>query len=137
MDDDGRSVVLYDEDCGFCRWSADRLRALDRRGELRFASIQGAEGDRLLAALGPDRRLQSWHLVTPDGAVHSSGEAVPEVLRRLPGGSPLARIAAAAPGLTESAYRFVAARRARWARMLGQEACQVDPSRDRRDPASR
>jgi len=23
-----RATVLYDEDCGFCRWAADRLREL-------------------------------------------------------------------------------------------------------------
>jgi predicted DCC family thiol-disulfide oxidoreductase YuxK len=135
MSDDERSVVLYDEDCGFCRWSADRLRALDRRGELRFVPIQSPEGQRLLAVLSPERRLESWHLVRPDGTVRSSGAAVPEVLRRLPGGAPLASVASAAPGLTEHAYRFVAARRERWARMLGQDACRVDPSRDRRDSA--
>ena len=26
-------LVLYDEDCGFCRWSADRLRAWARRSD--------------------------------------------------------------------------------------------------------
>jgi predicted DCC family thiol-disulfide oxidoreductase YuxK len=132
MSDDARSIVLYDEDCGFCRWSADRLRALDRRGELRFAPIQSEQGERLLAGLSPSRRMESWHLVTPSGSVHSSGAAVPEVLRRVPGGLPLARLALAAPGMSEAAYRFVAARRERWARLLGQDACRVDPSRDRR-----
>jgi predicted DCC family thiol-disulfide oxidoreductase YuxK len=128
MGGDERSIVLYDQDCGFCRWSADRLRILDRRGELRFAPIQGPEGRRLLASLDPERQLESWHLVTPDGVVRSSGAAVPEVLRRLPGGGPLANLSASAPGLTERAYTFVAARRERWARMLGRDACRVDPS---------
>ncbi len=33
-------AVLYDEDCGFCRWSADKLRAWDTRRRLTFAAIQ-------------------------------------------------------------------------------------------------
>ena len=33
-------TVLYDEDCGFCRWSADKLRRWDTRGRLTFAAIQ-------------------------------------------------------------------------------------------------
>jgi len=37
-------IVLYDDDCGFCRWSADRIRRLDARGALAFAPIQGEVG---------------------------------------------------------------------------------------------
>jgi predicted DCC family thiol-disulfide oxidoreductase YuxK len=35
-------TLEYDEDCGFCRWSAERLRRWDRRGRLTFAPIQSA-----------------------------------------------------------------------------------------------
>jgi predicted DCC family thiol-disulfide oxidoreductase YuxK len=129
MGDPTRATVLYDEDCGFCRWAAERLRRLDRRGELRFAPIQSPEGERLLARLTPEQRLDSWHVVAPDGRVRSSGAALPEVLRRLPAGSLPAAVAERAPRATEVAYRFVANRRERWGRMLGHDACRVDPSR--------
>lgn len=119
--------MLYDEDCGFCRWSADRLRALDRRAHLRFASIQSEEGERLLETIPVRDRLDSWHAVAPDGRVHSSGAAVAEVLARLPGGAALAAITRASPRTTERAYRFVAHRRNRIAGWLGAEACRVDP----------
>jgi len=128
---EGRSTVLYDEDCGFCRWAADRIRALDRHHRFRFAAIQSAEGEGLLADVPAERRLESWHIVAPDGRVSSSGEGVPEILRRLPGGAPFAALSAAAPGLTDTAYRFVAGRRELWARLLGQDACRVDPRRVR------
>ena len=133
MDVPERSTVLYDEDCGFCRWAAARLRRLDRRHELRFASIQSREGERLLAQIPAEQRLDSWHVVASDGRVRSSGAAVPEVLRRLPGGSVPAAVAQAAPGATEVAYRFVANRRVRWARLLGEDACRVDPGREHGD----
>ena len=125
---DGLVVVLYDEDCGFCRWSADRLRTWDRRRALRFTSIQGAEGGRLLAPVPPAARLDSMHAVTPDGRVWSAGAAVAVILRLLPAGGPAARVARLAPGLTERAYRAVAARRTRLGTLLGRDACAVDPS---------
>lgn len=123
-----RGSVIYDEDCGFCRWSADRLRAWDRHHALRFVPLQDREADRLLEAVPRGRRMQSWHLVEPDGRVWSAGAAVPRVLRRLPLGAPLASIADAAPGLTDRAYAAVARRRTALGRMLGQRACAVDPS---------
>lgn len=124
-----RPTVLYDEDCGFCRWSADRLRAWDRRRVLRFLPLQDPEADRLLEAVPPPSRARSWHLVEPDDRVWSAGAAVPRVLRRLPLGAPLAALAEAAPGPTDFAYEAVARRRTTLGRLLGQRACAVDPSR--------
>jgi len=125
------ATVLYDDDCGFCRWSADVLRRWDRRGRLRFAPIQGATGRRLLADVDPVERLDSWHVVTADGARRSAGAALAPALERLPGGTALAWLARAAPSATEAAYRMVAERRTPIGRALGAEACAVDPSHPR------
>lgn len=129
MDPLDPAVVLYDDDCGFCRWAAERLRRWDRRGRLTFATIQGATGDRLLSDLSPAARLDSWHLATSDGRRWSAGAAVPPLLARLPGGRPLAWLSAFAPALTERLYRAVARRRGTFGRWLGVQACAVDPSR--------
>ena len=51
------TTVLYDEDCGFCRWTADKLRGWDRRRRLPFAPIQSPRGQALLAAVPPEVRL--------------------------------------------------------------------------------
>jgi predicted DCC family thiol-disulfide oxidoreductase YuxK len=126
----GRSVtVLYDDDCGFCRWSADRIRRLDARGALVFAPIQGAVGAELLRAVPPELRPASMHAVTPDGRVWSGGEAVRVVLAELPGGGILSLVAAAAPELTDRLYRYVAANREVLGAWLGQDRCSVDPGR--------
>ena len=131
-----RSILLYDEDCGFCRWSADRIRAWDSRGVLRFEPLQSAEAARLLHAVPLERRAASWHLVEPDGRAWSGGAAVPRVMRRLPGGTPIAMLAEAAPGATDRVYAAVARRRAGLGRLLGQRACSVDPSEATRpDPS--
>jgi predicted DCC family thiol-disulfide oxidoreductase YuxK len=113
------TVVLYDEDCGFCKWSLDKILALDRAKRLRALPIQSEEGERLLAGLDRAERLDSWHLVDPDGKVFSGGAVAEPLARTLPMGRPLAAVFGAFPGPTERAYRYVAAHRDRWARLLG------------------
>jgi predicted DCC family thiol-disulfide oxidoreductase YuxK len=125
-----RSVtILYDDDCGFCRWSADRIRRLDSRGVLAFVPIQGEVGRILLGAVPPELRLASMHAVTPDGRVWSGGEAVRVIFVELPFGAALSHVAAAFPELTDRLYRFVAANREVFGGWLGQGRCSVDPSR--------
>ena len=126
-----RTVVLYDEDCGFCRWTADRVLDLDRRGRIRVAPIQGPEGRRLLAAIPGERRLESMHVVDRSGAVRSAGSGLAPVLRELPLGGPLARLAELAPRLTDRLYRLAADNRTGLARLVGEAACAVDPQRPR------
>lgn len=114
--DDGRvasekGFLFYDADCGFCRWTVARMIAWDRGGLIRAMPIQGPAGERLLAGVDPAVRLDSWHFVESDGAIHSAGAAVPPLLRLLPGGRPLAAIAARWPRATERVYRFGAGRR--------------------------
>jgi len=129
----GRVVVLYDQDCGFCRWSSDVLRRWDRRGRLRFVPIRSAEGTELLRDVPQDRRLTSWHVVTPDGRVRSSGAAVPALASRLPLGGSIAWLARRFPAATERGYAWVARNRTRLGALLGADRCAVDPSR----PAAR
>jgi predicted DCC family thiol-disulfide oxidoreductase YuxK len=123
----GRVTVLYDEDCGFCRWSADRVRRWTR-GEAVISPIQGERGRDLLREVPPARRLDSMHAVTADGRVWSAGAAIPPILRTIPGGRPLAALAARHPRMTERLYREVANRRHEIGRRLGEEACEIRSS---------
>lgn len=127
----GRAVLLYDADCGFCRFAADLVLRLDRAGRLRAVALQDDEAARLLPGRAPEERMSSWHLVLEGGAVRSGGAAVAPLLRMLPGGGPLAALAEALPGPTERAYRLVARHRGRLGRLLGR-ACAVDPRARRR-----
>jgi predicted DCC family thiol-disulfide oxidoreductase YuxK len=102
--------ILYDRDCGFCRVSCALVLALDRHRRLRPTAIQDPEGQRLLAPVPEERRLDSWHLVTCDGAAHSAGAAFVPLLRLL-GAGPVARLLERFPAATERGYRFVAGRR--------------------------
>ena len=110
--------MLYDRDCGFCRWSLGQLLALDRRSRLRPVALGTAEADELLADLPPQERSASWHLVSPNGRRTSAGAAAPPLLRLLPGGRLPAAALAAAPKLTERAYRWVADHRLPLGRMI-------------------
>jgi predicted DCC family thiol-disulfide oxidoreductase YuxK len=127
-----KAILLYDSDCGFCRWSVDKILAWDRGGKLESMELQEAEANSLLGAMEQDLKMSSWHLVTPDGQVYSAGAAAPPLLRLLPGGKPLAVLLAAFPGVTERAYRMVARNRDRFGRLVGQTACEVDPRRRKR-----
>jgi predicted DCC family thiol-disulfide oxidoreductase YuxK len=121
-----RHAVLYDRDCGFCRWSLDKILAWDRRRQLTPVAIQSDEGQRLLGPIPPERRLDSWHLVR-DGQVLSAGAAAPPLLDLLPGGRPLAALLRRFPGATERTYRWVAEHRELLARLW-----RIDPSCDLR-----
>ena len=111
-------VILYDRDCGLCKWSLDKLLMWDRAHRLHPVAIQSDEGERLLAGMSQAQRLDSWHLVRPDGTVTSAGAAAEPLARLLPGGSPLALLFRTFPRATECAYRWVADHRGALARLL-------------------
>jgi len=131
-----RHLVLYDEDCGFCRWSLARLLRWDRRGRLRAVPIQGEEGDLLLADLSERDRLASWHLVTPGGRRYSGAAATGPLARLLPAGAPVAFLAETFPRSTDRLYRWVARNRDTLGRRLGEQVCAIDPSERNGRPTS-
>jgi predicted DCC family thiol-disulfide oxidoreductase YuxK len=106
------AILLYDEDCGFCRWSLAKVLTWDRRRALRPVPIGSSEGRRLLAGLDEEERLASWHLIR-EGRRFSAGAALPPLLRLLPGGSLAARVAARMPRVTEAGYALIARNRGR------------------------
>jgi len=130
-----RPVVLYDADCGFCRWALAKLLAWDRRGSLLPLPIESAEGRRLLADLSEPRRGASWHFVDLDGTRTSAGAAAAPMLRHLPGGREAAELLARFPNATERAYSWVASHRSAFGRALtGGAKRRADERIRRREP---
>ena len=123
------ATLLYDADCGFCRWSLDKVLDRDRDSRLRPVPLQSAESDVLLPGMNREKKMASWHLVTPDGTVYSAGDAVAPLMKLIKGGKPVATFAKVAPGPTRAAYRFVARNRTAFGKLLGAQKCAVDPSR--------
>jgi predicted DCC family thiol-disulfide oxidoreductase YuxK len=117
-----QATILYDRDCGFCRWCLGKVLAWDRRRALRPVALQSEEADRLLAGMPEEERFASWHLVDGAAEVRSAGAAFPGLLRLLPGGAPLAALTSRAPRATDRAYRWVAANRSRWGRVVTGDA---------------
>jgi predicted DCC family thiol-disulfide oxidoreductase YuxK len=112
------ATLLYDSDCGFCRWSLGKVLAWDRRGRVRPVSLQSKQAERLLAGMPEGERMASWHLVGDDGQVRSAGAGIAPLLRLLPGGGPFAAVAARAPRLMERGYRFIAGHRSLWGKLV-------------------
>jgi predicted DCC family thiol-disulfide oxidoreductase YuxK len=113
-----RAILLYDSDCGFCRWSLGKVLAWDRRARLRPVTLQSKEAEGLLAGMPEEKRMGSWHLVEPDGEIRSAGAGFAPLLRLLPGGAPLGAVAARLPRVMERGYRFVAGNRSLWGKLI-------------------
>jgi predicted DCC family thiol-disulfide oxidoreductase YuxK len=111
-------IVLYDSDCGFCRWTIAWALKRDRNHVLGVAPIQSSTGAELLADLDPAERLESAHAVHDDGRRESGGAAVRTVLEVLPSARPLAWLAGLSPRLTEAVYRLVADHRSAVSRLV-------------------
>jgi predicted DCC family thiol-disulfide oxidoreductase YuxK len=112
------AILLYDSDCGFCRWSLGKVLAWDRRARIRPVSLQSKEAEQLLAGMPEERRFGSWHLVDPGGELHSAGAGIAPLLRLLPAAKPLAATAARLPGAMDRGYRWVAGHRSLWGKVV-------------------
>jgi predicted DCC family thiol-disulfide oxidoreductase YuxK len=117
-----KATLLYDRDCGFCRWCLGKVLAWDRRRSIHPIAIQSEQADRLLDGIPEEQRLASWHLIGDDGTVRSAGAAFPPLFGQLPGGAPLAALTARAPDATDRAYRWVTGNRSRWGKLVTEGA---------------
>lgn len=115
-------IVLYDDDCGFCRWVMAWAMRRDRRNVLVPVPIQSPLGSELLADVVPGDRLRSVHLVSDDGQRRSGGDAAADVLHALPSTRALGRLARSFPRATSILYRLVATRRVNFGRLVGGDA---------------
>jgi predicted DCC family thiol-disulfide oxidoreductase YuxK len=137
-DTDGKWLVFYDSDCGFCRWSLGLLLRLDRDHRLAPVKLSEPQADRFLGDLTEEQRTASWHLVAPGGQRWSAGSALAPVARLLRGGSAPAALLERVPGLAERGYDWVAAHRGTFGRWLPAEAKRratrlIDSRRDAGD----
>jgi predicted DCC family thiol-disulfide oxidoreductase YuxK len=115
-------IVLYDNDCGFCRWSMAWALRHDDRKRLTAVPIQSPLGAELLAELDEDQRLRSAHVVDEHGARRSGGAAAADVLSALARTRALGRLANRTPAPTSLLYGFVASHRHGFGRFVGESA---------------
>ena len=110
--------VLYDADCGLCRFVVARVLELDRARRLRPLALQDPRADELLPHLTEEQRMKSFHVVEPDGTVHSAGPALTALFAELPGGRGLSRLSRRFPGATSRFYWFVADNRDKFGKAI-------------------
>lgn len=80
-----QTLLIYDGDCGFCRWSMLLAARADRRGNLRFCPFGHPVAEAYLAELPEDSRYASHHAVV-DGVLYSATAAARVTLLALPFG---------------------------------------------------
>lgn len=124
MGSDSRWLVLYDGDCGFCKWLLSLLLRRDRAARLKPVALQSAEADELLSDLTPAERMASWHLIAPGGERQSGGAAIAPLLRLLPAGTLPAAVFARFPRVTDRGYRWVAEHRTQLSKFVPARAKQ-------------
>src|SRR6266540_3697230 len=104
-------TLIYDSDCGFCRWCLGKVLAWDRRRAVRPLPLGTPEANRLLEDVPAAESPKSWHLFDDTGTVHSAGAVFEPLFRLLPGGGLFASAAARLPGATQRGYGFVSGNR--------------------------
>jgi len=96
-----RPVLLYDGLCGFCDGTVQFLLRHDRRGTLRFSTLQGDFARAVIARHPEVAGVDSLVLVEPDGVsgetVYVRSEGALRVARYLGGAWHLTRIVAIVP----------------------------------------
>lgn len=99
-------TLIYDGECGVCQKAVTLLRRWDRERVLRYVPFQDGPAVARFGIALP-ALAAAMHLILPNGRVYAGADAVPELLKRLPGKrwlAPLFRI----PGVLPVARRIYA-----------------------------
>jgi predicted DCC family thiol-disulfide oxidoreductase YuxK len=137
MTEVSRAVLLYDGSCGFCASSVRFVLRHDRRGTLRFAALQSAFGQRVVARHPQLRDVDSvvW-LDESDGSSGPDGQRVSvrsdaalRIVEYLGGWWTVARILRLVPRpLRDATYDLIARHR----HQLSRADCLVPTAAERR-----
>jgi predicted DCC family thiol-disulfide oxidoreductase YuxK len=120
-----RVALLYDDDCGLCRWILGIILRWDRAHRLHAVALSSAYVKKLLSNMTEDERMGSWHLLGPTGEVTSAGAAIAPLMRLLPFGVLFAIVVETFPRATAHAYDWVARHRHTIGARLGLQSCAI------------
>jgi len=91
-------TLVYDADCGPCRFFRDADGVLDVRHRMTFLPLDRADETGLLDEMPVELRFKSFHLLLPSREALSGAEALPELIRLFPGGTVASKLMTGAPG---------------------------------------
>lgn len=122
-----RILVLYDADCGICSRSSRFLRRLDRDRRLHVIPLQAAAN--VADAPPMDDLLEALHVRDRHGHWSVAGAAWIRIAEELPLLRPVATVARipVIRRFVEWTYDRVAGNRGRISRLLGDDACPIEP----------
>ena len=105
-------TLIYDGECGICQQAVALLKRWDREHVLHFVPFQDEAAVARFGIALP-ALAAAMHLIVPAGRVYPGADAIPELLRLVPGKrwlSPLFRIPGVLP-LARRIYAWIAMRR--------------------------
>jgi predicted DCC family thiol-disulfide oxidoreductase YuxK len=112
------AILLFDGICNLCTGAVQFIITHDPEARIRFASLQSAAGQTLLAQHGLVQRLDGSDdtvIYIEDGRVYTHSSAALHVARRLGGALGLAYGLIVVPRfIRDFAYRVIARNRYRW-----------------------
>ena len=122
--------VFYDADCGFCVRTSRFLRRLDHRSHLELIPLHLA-AETASDAPPVQVLVESIHVRDQHGQWSVGGAAMIRVASVLPMLRPLAFVGSLPiiRAVVEPTYRLIAANRHRISRLVGDDACRIEPDR--------
>ncbi len=121
----GAPVLYFDGVCNLCNGAVQFVIRHDRRGKIRFASLQSGAGEEAI------RKVEARYGRRPDSLLFEAGDkiwiesdAALQLTRYLDGGWRALGILSVVPRfIRDAAYRFVARNRYRW--FGRKDACMI------------
>jgi len=80
----GKSLVVYDGDCAFCRASVEQVRRRDREGIFEYVPRRTEWLDERYPELATQDFNTGMRLIEPDGQIHVGMDAVYRISSQLP-----------------------------------------------------
>jgi len=121
-------IVLFDGVCNFCNYWVNFMIKHDKKGLLRFASLQGEYGQKMQSKFNLDKTKLDSVILVSNNKVYFYSDAVIGIGQQLGGIFKLAVILKIIPrSIRDYLYKFVAKNRYRW---FGQRDSCMMPSQE-------